>query len=247
MSTQSPTRVALITGGSSGIGASITRYLAEDGVTVAINYRSNSHKADLLVSQLISEGKNAFAVRADVSQVNEVKAMFDQIESRFGRIDILVNSAGILETQALVDTSDELFIKHFATNTQGVFNTLREAGTRLNKNGRIINLSSTSLALNLPGYAIYNGTKAAIEAFTKGFSKELKGTGITVNAVAPGPVATELFLEGKSEALIQQFANMPPLERLGQPNDIAQIVAFLASPAGEWINGQIIRTNGGIV
>src|SRR5690606_31835534 len=140
---------------------------------------------------------------------------------------VLVNNAGILKTVPLMQASDELFAQHFAINTQGVFNTLREAGARLNHGGRIINVSSTTLALNLPGYAVYNGTKAAVEAFTRVFAKELRGRGITVNAVAPGPVATELFLNGKTDEQIQTFAKMPPLERLGQPEDISGVVAFL--------------------
>lgn len=123
---------------------------------------------------------------------------------------------------------------------------LREAAARMNDGGRIVNLSSTTLALNLPGYAIYNGTKAAVEAFTRVFAKELRGRRITVNCVAPGPVATELFLNGKTDEQIAQFAKMPPLERLGQPDDIAGAVAFLAGPDGAWINGQVLRANGGL-
>ena len=239
-------KIALITGASRGIGASIAHHLATDGFAVVINYSSNADVANSLVNELIESGKMALAVKADVSQPSQVKAMFDEVENTLGTIDVLVNNAGILKTQLLVETSDELFEQYFSVNTKGVFNTLREAGARLNNGGRIINLSSTTLALNLPGYAVYNGTKAAVEAFTKVFSKELRGRSITVNAVAPGPVATDLFLNGKSEEVIQNFAKMPPLERLGQPEDIAQIVSFLTSPAGGWVNGQILRANGGL-
>ena len=168
------------------------------------------------------------------------------VEDKLGKIDVLVNNAGILKTMPLAQTSDELYAQNFAVNTQGVFNTLREAATRLNEGGRVINLSSTTLALNLPGYAIYNGTKAAVEAFTRVFAKELRGRRITVNAVAPGPVATDLFLNGKTEEQIQTFSKMPPLERLGQPDDIASVVAFLASKDGAWVNGQVLRANGGV-
>ncbi|MEI8632962.1 SDR family oxidoreductase [Vibrio sp. PP-XX7] len=239
-------KIALITGASRGIGASITKHLANDGFAVVINYSSNAATANALVNELIKEGKTALAIKADVSQPEQVKAMFDEVESKLGTIDVLVNNAGILKTQPLAGTSDELFDQYFSINVQGVFNTLREAGSRLNNGGRIINLSSTTLALNLPGYAVYNGTKAAVEAFTKAFAKELRGRSIMVNAVAPGPVATDLFLNGKSEEMIQNFAKMPPLERLGQPEDIAHIVSFLASPASGWINGQILRANGGL-
>ncbi|KAF1017411.1 MAG: 3-oxoacyl-[acyl-carrier-protein] reductase FabG [Stenotrophomonas maltophilia] len=240
-------RTALVTGASRGIGAAIARRLSRDGFAVAINYASNAAEADALVAELTAAGGTAFAVKADVSDAAQVRAMFDAVEAALGRIDVLVNNAGILKTAPLAETSDALFAQNFAINTQGVFNTLREAATRLNDGGRIINLSSTTLGLNLPGYAIYNGTKAAVEAFTRVFAKELRGRAITVNAVAPGPVATELFLTGKTEEQIATFAKMPPLQRLGQPDDIAGAAAFLAGPDGGWINGQVLRANGGVV
>lgn len=239
-------RVALITGASRGIGAAIARRLAAEGFAVALNYASNNAEADALVAELTRGGASAIAIQADVSQADQVSAMFTTVEQRLGRIDVLVNNAGVLKTAPLAQTSDAQYLQHFAINTQGVFNTLREAATRLNDGGRIINLSSTTLALNLPGYAIYNGTKAAVEAFTHVFAKELRGRAITVNAVAPGPVATALFLDGKTEEQISTFARMPPLERLGQPDDIAGVVAFLAGPDGGWVNGQILRANGGV-
>jgi 3-oxoacyl-[acyl-carrier protein] reductase len=236
----------LVTGASRGIGAAIARRLARDGFAVAINYASNTAAADALVAELTLAGASAIAVKADVSSAEDVHSLFSTVEQKLGKIDVLVNNAGILKTAPLAQTSDELFAQNFANNTQGVFNTLREAATRLNDAGRIINLSSTTLALNLPGYAIYNGTKAAVEAFTRVFAKELRGRGITVNAVAPGPVATDLFLTGKTEEQIQTFTKMPPLERLGQPEDVAGVVAFLASSSGGWVNGQVLRANGGI-
>jgi len=244
MSTSS--RVALITGASRGIGAAIARRLAAEGFAVALNYASNNAEADALVAELTRGGASAIAIQADVSQADQVSAMFTTVEQQLGRIDVLVNNSGVLQTAPLAQTSDAQYLQHFAINTQGVFNTLREAATRLNDGGRIINLSSTTLALNLPGYAIYNGTKAAVEAFTHVFAKEMRGRAITVNAVAPGPVATALFLDGKTEEQISTFARMPPLERLGQPDDIAGVVAFLAGPDGGWVNGQILRANGGV-
>ncbi len=244
MSTTS--KVVLITGASRGIGAAISRRLARDGFAVAINYASSSAEADTLVAEIQQQGGRAVSVKADVSKADQVHALFDTVEQALGRVDVLVNNAGVLKTVPLLQASDDLFVQHFAINTQGVFNTLREGGARLNEGGRIINLSSTTLALNLPGYAIYNGTKAAVEAFTRVFAKELRGRRITVNAVAPGPVATELFINGKSEEQIQTFAKMPPLERLGQPEDIAGVVAFLAGEDGVWVNGQVLRANGGV-
>lgn len=239
-------QIALITGASRGIGATIARRLANDGFAIALNYAASATEAAALVAELKQAGANAYAVQADVSKANEVRRMFDAVEQQLGKIDVLVNNAGILKTAPLAQSTDEAFEQMFAINVRGVFNTLREAATRLNDGGRIINLSSTTLALNLPGYAIYNGTKAAVEAFTRVFVKELRGRRITVNSVAPGPVATELFLNGKTDEQVQAFAKMPPLERLGRPDDIAGAVAFLAGRDGSWVNGQVIRANGGI-
>lgn len=239
-------QVALVTGGSRGIGAAIVRRLARDGYAVAINYTSNAAEAEALAAEIIQAGGRAVAVRADVASAEAVRGMYDTVEQQLGRVDVLVNNAGILKTAPLAQMDDALFERHIAVNIRGVFNTLREAATRLSDGGRIINLSSTALALNLPGYAVYNATKAAVESFTRVFAKELRGRRITVNAVAPGPVATELFFAGKTQEQIQSFAKMPPLERLGQPEDIAGAVALLAGPDSAWINGQVLRANGGL-
>ena len=158
----------------------------------------------------------------------------------------LINNAGILQIAALADTSDELFERTFSINVRGTFNTLREAATRLNDGGRVVNFSSSTVAMSLPNYSVYAGSKAAVEVLTPIFAKEMRGRSITVNAVAPGPVATDLFFNGKTEAQIQQLANMPPLQRLGQPDDIAAAVSFLVGPDGGWINGQVLRANGGL-
>ncbi|WP_447981419.1 SDR family oxidoreductase [Achromobacter kerstersii] len=246
MTQQAPQRVALVTGGSRGIGAAIVRRLARDGFAVAINYAASASEADALAAEIRDAGGRALAVRADVSKADDVTALFDQVQAELGRIDVLVNSAGVLSVQPLADTTDEQFERTFDINTRGTFNTLRAAATRLADGGRIVNVSSTTIALNLPGYAIYIGSKAAVESFTHVFSKELRGRQITVNAVAPGPVATELFLKGKSPELIEHFTKLPPLERLGQPDDIAGVVSFLAGPDSGWVNGQILRANGGI-
>lgn len=246
MNIQATQRIALVTGGSRGIGAAIVRRLARDGHAVAINYASSAAEAEALANEIRAAGGRALAVRADVSQAAEVRAMFDQVEAGLGRIDVLVNSAGILKMVPLAETSDELYEQTFGINTRGTFNTLREAATRLADGGSIVNVSSTTIALNLPNYSIYIASKAAVESLTQVFAKELRGRHITVNAVAPGPVATELFLNGKSPELIEHYAKMPPLERLGQPEDISNVVSFLAGPDAGWVNGQILRANGGV-
>ncbi len=241
-----PNRVAIVTGASRGIGAAIAERLATDGFTVVINYAGDAASAENLARTIEAKGGRALTARADVADPQAVKRMFDATEAAFGGIDVLINNAGILKTAALAETSDDEFDRHFAINTKGTFNTLREAAKRMRNGGRIVNFSSTTLALNLPGYAVYNATKAAVEAMTHVFAKELRGRDITVNAVAPGPVATDLFLSGKSDELVAQFAKMPPLERLGQPGDIANVVALLVGPAAGWVNGQILRANGGL-
>src|SRR5476649_1091605 len=240
-------QVAIVTGASRGIGAAVARRLANDGFAVVVNYASSSKEADALVAELAAQGTKAIAIKADVSNADEVRALFDATAQQLGKIDVLVNNAGVLKTVPLADTSDALYDQTFGINVRGTFNTLREAATRMNDGGRIVNFSSSTVALNMPGYAVYIASKAAVESFTHVFSKELRGRQITVNAVAPGPVATELFLHGKSEEQIQTFAKMPPLERLGQPEDIASVVSFLVSPAAAWVNGQILRANGGLV
>lgn len=239
-------KVAIVTGASRGIGAEIAKRLSADGFAVVVNYANSASEADSLVAQLVAEGGQAIALKANVANADEVRKMFEATEQQLGKIDVLVNNAGIMKTMPIADTSDELFEQTFAINTRGTFNTLREASARMNDGGRIINFSSSALALNIPGYAIYNATKAAVESFTHVFAKELRGRNITVNAVAPGPVATELFLNGKTDEQIQNFAKMPPLERLGQPEDIANVVSFLAGPESGWVNGQILRANGGL-
>ena len=245
--TQAQQQVAIVTGAARGIGAAIARRLASDGFAVVINYASSSAEADVLAGELESAGHRAIAVKADVSRPDDVRAMFETAEATLGKIDVLVNNAGIMKVVPLAETSEAVFKQTFAINVQGTFNTLREAATRMNNGGRIVNFSTSVVGTNLPGYAIYAGTKAAVETFTRVFAKELRGRNITVNAVAPGPIATELFLTGKSDELIQQFSRAAPLERLGQPEDIANVISFLAGPDGGWVNGQILRANGGLV
>lgn len=245
--TTTPTRVVIITGASRGIGAFIARQLASEGFAVAINYVSSAREASALVVELRQAGHKAMAVQADVANAADVARLFTETEQQLGKVDVLINNAGMLTVMPLAQHSDELYDQTFNINTKGTFNTLREAATRLNSGGRIVNFSSSTVGMNLPGYAVYIASKAAVESLTQVFAKELRGRQITVNAFAPGPVATQLFLQGKTEEQIQAFAKMPPLERLGQPQDIARIVSFLVSTAADWVNGQVLRANGGLV
>lgn len=246
MSSQEQEKVAIITGASRGIGRAIALRLGRDGWAVVVNYASRRADADRVVADVTASGGRAIAFQADVAQPADVARLFDLAEQAFGPVSLLVNSAGILQTKPIAETDDDLFERTFAINVRGTFNTLREAARRLRSGSRIINFSTSAIALNLPGYGVYGATKAAVQVMTSVFAKELRGKNITVNAVAPGPTATDLFFQGKSEELVQQFAKAAPLERLGQPEDIANAVAFLAGPESAWINGQTIRVNGGI-
>lgn len=242
-------RVAIVTGASRGIGAAIAKRLSSDGFAVVVNYVGNREKAEEVVQEIHAEGGNAIAIPGDVSNPQDVESLFDWAEKNYGGVDILVNNAGIQTPKPIniADTDDELYDKIFNVNTRGTFFTLRQAARRLRNGGRIINFSTSAIGLAMPGYAVYAGAKMAVEIFTNIMAKELRGRNITVNAIAPGPTATDLFYQGKSEELIDNFAKKAPLERLGQPDDIANTVAFLVSPGGSWVNGQILRVNGGIV
>ena len=240
-------KAAIVTGASCGIGAAIAERLARDGFAVVVNYSGSAAAAEALVRKIEAAGGRAVSAQADVSQAADVRRMFDAAETAFGGVDVLVNNAGIMTLANLADTSDEAFDRLLQVNLRGTFNTLREAARRLRNGGRIINFSSSVVGLLPPTYSVYGATKAAVETMTRVLARELRGRNITANAVAPGPTATDLFLNGKSQAAIDQLAKAAPLERLGQPQDIANVVAFLAGPDGAWVNGQVLRANGGIV
>ncbi len=240
-------KVAIVTGASRGIGAAVAERLADDGFTVVVNYAGDSKSAEALVRKIEAKRGHALTAKADVSDPNAVRGMFDAAEAAFGGVDVLVNNAGIMKLARIADSDDAMFDQHLAVNLKGTFNTLREAAKRLRDGGRIINFSTSVVGAKLETYGVYAATKAAIETMTAILSKEMRGRAITVNAIAPGPTGTDLFLNGKSPELIDRFAKMNPLERIGTPADIAASVSFLAGPDGGWINGQVLRANGGMV
>ena len=246
MTTKS-TKSAIVTGASRGIGSAIAERLAHDGFSAVVNYSGSEGEASALAKKINANGGRAIIVQADVSKPGDVVRLFDATEKEFGGVDVLVNNAGIMALSSLATTDDATFDRVIAVNLKGTFNGLREAAKRLRPGGRIINFSTSVVGTKLETYGIYAATKSAIETLTAILSKELRGQSITVNAIAPGPTATDLFLRGKSQELIDRFAKMNPLERLGTPQDIAAVVAFLAGPDGAWVNGQVLRANGGMV
>lgn len=240
-------RVAIVTGSSRGIGRAIALRLAADGFRVVINYNNRAIEGEQVVAQIQANGGQAISVQADVSQMIGAQRLFEAAEEHYGGVDVVVNNAGILKLQTVEKAEEQTFRSLFDVNVGGVFHMLKQAASRLQSGGRIINLSTSVIALGLPGYALYAASKSAVETMSFVFGKELRGRNITVNCVAPGPTATDLFLDGKTEDQIKYLAGLSPLERLGNPEDIASTVSFLAGKDGQWVNAQVLRVNGGIV
>ncbi|WP_371790623.1 SDR family oxidoreductase [Streptomyces sp. NBC_01471] len=240
-------RVALVTGGSRGIGRATAIALGTRGYAVAVGFAGSADAARQVAGTITAAGGRAISVQADVADENAVAAAFDSAEKEFGGVDVVVNSAGRMGLSPIADLDLTVLDDLYRTNIRGTFVVAREAARRLRDGGAIVNLSTSVVGLQFPHYGAYVASKGAVEAMTLVLARELRGRDITVNAVAPGPTATEMFFEGKDEATIERLAKQPPLERLGTPEDIAEAVTFLAGPAGHWINGQVLRANGGIV
>ncbi|MFJ5985565.1 SDR family oxidoreductase [Lentzea sp. NPDC092896] len=240
------TRVAIVTGGSRGIGRAAAERLAADGTAVVIVYAGNKTAADEAVEKIKSGGGQAVAAQADVGDEEAVAAAFELAVETFGGVDVVVNSAGIMPLGTVADMDLDTFDRIMRTNARGTFIVSQQAARRLRDGGAIINVSSSVVGLRFPQYGAYAMSKGGVEALTLILARELRGRDITVNTVAPGPTATDLFLDGKDQATIDTLAKQPPLERLGSTADIAEVISFLAGPA-RWINGQTIRANGGII
>ncbi|QCX39658.1 SDR family oxidoreductase [Aureibaculum algae] len=239
-------KVIIVTGSSKGIGKEIALLLAKNGAKVVVNHSNSEAEAQTTVESILKKGGNAISIKADVSQKDEVIHLFDKTIETYGKVDVLINNAGIMFSKKLKDNTQEDFSRLFDVNVRGVFNTLQEADSKLANHGKIINLSSSTVKLMFPTYALYSASKAAVEQMTRVFSKEI-GRGISVNALAPGPTETNLFLEGKTPEFIEKLSAMNAFNRLAQPIDIANVVLFLASDESKWISGQVIGANGAMV
>ena len=240
-------KVAVVTGAAKGIGRAIALRLARDGAAVVVNYSGSVQQANETVGLIEAAGGKAVAVQADVGKVADVKRLFDACFERYSRLDILVNNAGVMFTKPVAEVGEDEFDRLFAVNVKGAFFCCKEAANRMAEGGRIVTLSSSTTALMLPGYAAYVATKGAVEQFSHVLAKELGPKGITVNVVSPGPVDTELFGQGKTEEQKRGFARMAALGRLGQPDDIAAVVAMLVGPDAGWVTGQNVRANGELI
>jgi 3-oxoacyl-[acyl-carrier protein] reductase len=243
--TNATKKTAIITGASGGIGSAVAKRLVKDGFAVVVHYAGKPAPAEALVTELKSAGGQAIAVQADVANAAHVERLFKESTSAFSKPDVVVHCAGIMPLLPISGGDVETFDKVIATNLRGTFLVLAQAAQHVPEGGRIIALSSSVIAKSFPTYGPYIASKAGVEGLVHVLANELRGRNITVNAVAPGPVGTELFLKGKSEAQINEFKKLPPLERLGLPEDIADVVSFLAGPDGGWVNSQVLRANGG--
>lgn len=239
-------RIAIVTGASGGIGAAVAKKLAQDGMAVAVHYAGNRERAQGVADQIAAAGGRALVVGADVADETQVGAMFDEVEREFGGVDVVVNTAGIMMLKPIAELDLDEFDRIHRTNVRGTFVVDQQAARRVRSGGAIVNFSTSVGKIALPGYGAYAASKGAVDAVTLILAKELRGRDVTVNAVAPGPTATPLFLEGKPDEVVETMKHMSPLERLGEPDDIAEAVAFLAGPA-RWVNGQVVYVNGGVI
>ncbi|GGX06451.1 3-ketoacyl-ACP reductase [Streptomyces malachitofuscus] len=245
--TPAPERVAVVTGGSRGIGRAVSVELGRNGLAVVVNYARDAAAAEETVKTITAAGGRAMSVRADVADEHAVAALFDRAEQEYGGVDVVVNSAGRLALSPIADLDLSVLDAVHRTNIRGAFVVAQQAARRLRAGGSFLGVSTSVVGAQFPGYGAYVASKGAVEAITLILARELRGRDVTVNTIAPGPTATDLFLDGKTPEEIDRLAKTPPLERLGTPEDIARAAAFLTGPEGHWINGQVLRANGGMV
>ncbi|QRG67643.1 SDR family oxidoreductase [Brevibacillus choshinensis] len=240
-------KVAIVTGASRGIGRQMAVELAQHGAKVVVNYSSSPGKAEEVVAEIKQVGGEAIAIGADISKVAEVESLFQKTLDAYGQVDILVNNAGVMSTRLIAEVTEEEFDRQFAINVKGTFFACQQAALHMKENGRIINFSTSVAGNMLPAYSVYAATKGAVEQITRQLAKELGPRGITINAVAPGPVNTELFTAEKTEEEAKRVGSMNAMGRIAEPNDISQVVLFLAGPESQWVTGQTLRVNGGFI
>ncbi|MFP7477258.1 SDR family oxidoreductase [Terribacillus saccharophilus] len=240
-------KVAIVTGASREIGKAIALQLADEGARVIVNYTSSPDKAEAAVQAITQKNGEALAIQADISKLEDVERLFSETLQAFGKVDILVNNAGIMVNKPILDATEEDIDKIFAINVKGTYFSCQQAMKHMAEYGRIINISTSVVGQMFPAYSMYAGTKGAVEQFTRQLAKEFGSKQITINAVAPGPVNTELFTEGKSEAQIDSLKKMNAFNRLGEPEDISSVISFLAGKESQWVTGQTLRVNGGFI
>jgi 3-oxoacyl-[acyl-carrier protein] reductase len=240
-------KVAIITGSSTGIGRQVAFQLGRMGIITIINYNSNQKEAQDVVKEIIFEGGKAIAIKADISKLSELEKLFTQTIITYGRVDILINNAGLMINNLLENVSEEEFDRHFTINVKGTYFACQQALKYMKDKGRIINFSTSVTSAMFPSYSVYAATKGAVEQITRQLAKEFGSKGITINAIAPGPVKTELFMKGKSEQQIEMLSKMNSFGRIGEPEDIADVIELLVSDKSHWITGQTIKINGGFI
>jgi len=240
-------KTVIVTGSSNGLGKQTAIALAKLGANLIINYNNSKDQAEDVVKQIIESGGNAISVKADVSSSKEIEHLFERAIEHYGKIDIIINNAGIMITKFLKDFTEEDFDKQFSINVKSVYLMMKIAAEKLENNGRIINISSSTTKLMMPTYAIYSASKAAVEQMTRVYAKEIGHKGITVNSILPGPMNTELFLRGKSEEQIAKIAQLSVFNRIGNLEDVIPMISFLCSNDSQWVTGQCIGINGGMI
>ena len=240
-------KVAIVTGASKGIGRQISKQLASLGIRTVVNYHLNKQQAEEVVKEIIFDGGKAVSIQADISKVAEIKSLFEQTIKVYGKVDILINNAGLMINNPIENVTEDEFDKHFSINVKGTYFACQQAMKHMQENGKIINISTSVNGMMFPAYSVYSASKGAVEQITRQLAKEFGSKRISINAIAPGPVKTELFMQGKTEQQIEFLSKMNSFGRLGETEDIADVIELLVSDKAHWITGQTIKINGGLI